>query len=78
MRVETWKTIVDTTAEHPLLAAIVVALVAVTILLGGLHELELAGRVLIVFVQEVKKRLSELRQVGRDLWYELTTWKDDQ
>lgn len=78
MRVEIWKSVVGIAAEHPLLASLIVLLVVLAILLGGIHELELLGKVLIVLVRDVKQRLTELGHVARNLWRELTKWKVDE
>jgi hypothetical protein len=61
-----------------MMTGVFVLFLAVTLLLGLMHESLLAGEVSIVFVQRFKREAGELAEVGRRLKKELTSWDDAQ
>jgi len=62
-------------SHHPLLSTFMVFFVGVALVLGMMHEVEIAGEVSIVLVKRFKYQAGALLEVGSRLKKELTTWK---
>lgn len=69
--------ITQVVGDHPLIAAFLGAFFFLALVLGVLHEVELFGDCLLVFVQHLKRELRAVRHVGRRLWDELARWEAD-
>ena len=60
--------------EHPVLTIIVSTWIAVTLASGILHELEIAGDVLLVLVRHTKEQLHSVSETFSELWREWREW----
>ena len=63
--------LVATLQEHPLLKAIVIGWVVLTLASGVLHELQVAGDVLLVLIRHTAEQLHEVRETFAAVWREL-------
>jgi hypothetical protein len=67
--------------HHPLMWRGAAVFLAITLLLGFMHDGKIAGEISIVLVRQFKHQAAELIEVGKRLKKELTTWdepkKDD-
>ena len=62
---------------HGVTSRLLSAFFVITLLLGGIHEIQIGGAVLVVLVRHAKHQLHAVAEVARDLKKELTTWKAD-
>lgn len=64
--------------HHPLMWRSAAVFLAITLLLGFMHDGKIAGEISIVLVRQFKHQAAELIEVGRRLKKELTTWDDSR
>jgi hypothetical protein len=57
--------------EHPVLTSVVALWVLVTLCTGLLHDVQLAGDVLLVLVRHAKQQLHGIHETFSALWREL-------
>jgi hypothetical protein len=64
-------------AHDPLLTTGLILLVALIIVLGGMHLIRIFGRFLLVLIDEFKYELHGIRKVAAAVKREATSWKAD-
>jgi hypothetical protein len=62
--------------HHPLMWTGAAVFLAVTLLLGVMHDGKIAGEISIVLIRQFKHQAAELMEVGKRLKRELTTWDE--
>ncbi len=62
--------------HHPLMWKGAAVFLAITLLLGGMHDGKIAGEISIVLIRQFKHQAAELMEVGKRLKKELTTWDE--
>src|ERR1043165_1339491 len=65
-------------ADHPIVAAFVLVVVAIALLLGFMHEGRIFVDLLIPLIQHLKRECDEWRVTWHRLKRELTHWKSDE
>jgi hypothetical protein len=60
--------------HHPLMWSGAAVFLAITLLLGFMHDGKIAGEISIVLVRQFKHQAAELTEVAKRLKKELTTW----
>ena len=62
--------------HHPLMWRGAAVFLAITLLLGFMHDGKIVGEISIVLIRQFKHQAAELGEVGKRLKKELTTWDD--
>lgn len=69
--------ILKAAGERPIIALVFGGFLALTLLLGMMHEGEIFGEVLVLLVRRFKHQVHALMRIARKLKLELTTWKEE-
>jgi hypothetical protein len=70
--------LLEEATAHPLIAVAITLFVSATVVLGLMHQTEVAGEILILLVKLVKNRVRVLLLIGIRLKAQFSTWDDPE